>query len=71
MFDSENRIEILDLQIIHKYSMADYIRGGSQLGLVTCIDFTASNGDPKDSYSLHYIGDPNKNQYRNAIKSVG
>jgi hypothetical protein len=42
--------------------------------LFLCIDFTASNGDPHEPSSLHYLnpnitGDCN-NQYTYAIKSV-
>jgi copine 5/8/9 len=50
----------------------DYIAGGTQINLVVAIDFTNSNGDPKTSESLHYIGDKNKeNEYQQAIRSVG
>ena len=34
------------------------------------IDFTLSNGDPRRPDSLHYF-DPRKNQYIQAINSVG
>ena len=45
--------------------------GGCEISLGIAIDFTLSNGDPKDPESLHYIGDQSKNQYLAAIKSVG
>ena len=33
------------------------------------IDFTGSNGDPRQPHSLHYLD--NRNQYLSAIQSVG
>ena len=35
------------------------------------IDFTASNGNPAESRSLHYISPNQPNEYMAAIKSVG
>jgi len=37
--------------------------------LAVAIDFTASNGAPSTSESLHYLG--SHNQYEQAINSVG
>ena len=50
----------------------DFITNGTELSFTVAIDFTASNGNPQDSRSLHYInptGAPN--QYVAAIKAVG
>ena len=38
--------------------------------MAVAVDFTLSNGDPKEKDSLHYM-DMNKNEYLNAIRSVG
>ena len=38
--------------------------------LTIAVDFTLSNGDPSSPTSLHYF-DPNKNEYLQAIQSVG
>lgn len=35
------------------------------------IDFTASNGDPKNSCSLHYIHPYQPNEYLKALVAVG
>jgi len=48
----------VELKEINRWNMTDYIRGGMQLGLVCCIDFTGSNGNPFERGSLHYIHDP-------------
>ena len=54
------------------YSFLDYIRGGTELAATISIDFTGSNGNPRDPNSLHYIQYGGKlNQYEQAIKSVG
>ena len=46
-----------------KYQFGDYIANGLQLALITCIDFTASNGVPRDPNSLHYITANKSSQY--------
>ncbi len=33
----------------------DYLRGGEQINLMVAVDFTGSNGNPKDPDSLHYL----------------
>ena len=53
------------------YSFLDYIRGGTELAATISIDFTASNGNPRNPDSLHYIQYGGMNQYELAIKSVG
>lgn len=35
------------------------------------IDFTASNGDPRNSCSLHYINPYQPNEYLKALVAVG
>jgi len=50
----------------------DYIQGGMELSFTVAVDFTASNGNPQSSNSLHYIDPMGKpNQYLTAINSVG
>jgi len=49
-----------------QYQFGDFLQKGLQLALVTCIDFTASNGIPSESNSLHYIG-KGKSQYEKAL----
>jgi len=51
-----------------QYKFLDYIRGGTQVSLVVGIDFTGSNGDPKNPNSLHSI-QKNPNLYEQAIDS--
>lgn len=38
-----------------RYRFMDFMSVGLQLLLITCIDFTASNGSPNSPQSLHYL----------------
>ncbi|KAG2378434.1 hypothetical protein C9374_008073 [Naegleria lovaniensis] len=63
---------IIDSISVEKaYSFLDYVRGGYQISLIAGIDFTASNGDPNNSQSLHYRSANYLNDYQKAILSVG
>ena len=58
-------------KITRDYSFLDYILGGCQLMFTVGIDFTASNGNPLDPSSLHYINPMGTNEYLSAIWAVG
>ncbi|XP_042175084.1 copine-4 isoform X3 [Oncorhynchus tshawytscha] len=59
------------LKIIKMHSFLDYIMGGCQIQFTVAIDFTASNGDPHNSCSLHYIHPYQPNEYLKALVAVG
>lgn len=63
------RLESLEFK--SRATFLEYVFGGCEIGLTVAIDFTGSNGDPKSLFSLHYKGDLERNEYLNAIKSVG
>ena len=54
-----------------KPSFVDYINGGCKLNVVVAIDFTGSNGNPREPGTLHYL-DPNGgyNDYQKAIRAI-
>ncbi|XP_016137586.1 copine-4-like [Sinocyclocheilus grahami] len=58
-------------KIIKMHSFLDYIMGGCQIQFTVAIDFTASNGDPRNSCSLHYIHPYQPNEYLKALVAVG
>ncbi|XP_009249030.3 copine-2 isoform X3 [Pongo abelii] len=58
-------------KINRDYTFLDYILGGCQLMFTVGIDFTASNGNPLDPSSLHYINPMGTNEYLSAIWAVG
>ncbi|XP_068597598.1 copine-7 [Brachionichthys hirsutus] len=60
-----------DLKLRRVYSFLDYIMGGCQIHFTVAIDFTASNGDPRNSCSLHYINPYQPNEYLKALIAVG
>jgi Copine/C2 domain len=51
-------------------SFLDYIRG-YEISLILAIDFTSSNGDPRQPGTLHFCDQFKLNEYELAIKSVG
>lgn len=60
-----------NIQFIPRYSFLDYLSTGTHLNLMVSIDFTGSNGDPRDRNSLHFINPQQMNQYQNAIWATG
>ncbi|GFP93377.1 protein bonzai 3 [Phtheirospermum japonicum] len=54
------------------YSFLDYISSGFELSFMVAVDFTASNGDPRNPDSLHYsVPTGRLNAYQQAIKEIG
>jgi hypothetical protein len=53
------------------FGFTDFLHGGLSINLVVGIDFTASNKDPSDPKSLHYLKPKSLNLYQQAILSVG
>ena len=41
------------------------------MNMIVAIDFTASNGSPKQATSLHYLNSTVPNQYQAAILAIG
>ncbi|XP_057303444.1 copine-3-like [Hydractinia symbiolongicarpus] len=52
-------------------SFLDFIMGGCQINFTVGIDFTASNGNPSQSNSLHYLNPHAPNEYVKALVAVG
>lgn len=55
-------------------AFVDYLAGGCQISLAVAIDFTASNGDPRQPGTPHYFHPPESkewNDYEKAIFAVG
>lgn len=53
------------------YSFLDYVFGGLQINFTVGIDFTGSNGDPRDPNSLHFNHPNVMNEYVHALFAVG
>jgi hypothetical protein len=55
-----------------KPEFIDYLTGGCEISMAVAIDFTASNGDPRQEGTPHYINPSNEwNDYQKAIFAVG
>uniref|UniRef100_A0A8B9SG31 Copine 5 n=1 Tax=Apteryx owenii TaxID=8824 RepID=A0A8B9SG31_APTOW len=54
-----------------KYLNSGTVRAGTQINFTVAIDFTASNGNPSQSTSLHYMNPYQLNAYTMALKAVG
>jgi len=52
-------------------TFADYMRGGCEMSLCVAIDFTGSNGDPRQPGTLHHTNPNQKNDYEKAIMAIG
>lgn len=64
-------IYIQDCKIDEKASFLEYISGGMELNFIVAIDFTASNGNPSESSSLHYSSPHMPSQYVQTLQAVG
>ena len=58
-----------DFSVGDKPDFVNYLRSGWSVSVFGAIDFTASNGDPRNPNSLHFRGA--KSQYEQAITNVG
>lgn len=67
---SRGTVKVPKCVIRERASFLDYVMGGLDIQLMVAIDFTASNGDPNDPTSLHYMHS-GENQYSAAIRAVG
>uniref|UniRef100_A0AAY4E3A1 C2 domain-containing protein n=1 Tax=Denticeps clupeoides TaxID=299321 RepID=A0AAY4E3A1_9TELE len=64
-------VTLLSFKVESEYTFVDFIRGGTQLNFTVAIDFTASNGNPSQPTSLHYMNPYQMNMYAMALKAVG
>lgn len=70
-YKGSGQVIVENIAINREYSFLEYIQGGCELNFVVGVDFTGSNGDPRDTQSLHYIGGNRPNQYVEALQAVG
>ncbi|XP_061584711.1 copine-9-like isoform X2 [Cololabis saira] len=64
-------VTLLSFKVESECTFVDFIRGGTQLNFTVAIDFTASNGNPSQPTSLHYMNPYQMNTYAMALKAVG
>jgi len=67
-------LEIVRCDVEVQPSFVDYLRGGCEVSLMIAVDFTASNGNARNSNSLHFLGGERfgrQNDYQATIEKVG
>ncbi|XP_059147710.1 copine-3-like isoform X2 [Physella acuta] len=70
-YTNSGTIHLTSCKIVKEYTFLDFVTSGMQINFTVGIDFTASNGNPSQSTSLHYINPHSPNEYMAAIKTVG
>eukprot|EP00906_Rhabdomonas_costata_P008037 RCo011468 len=64
------RIMVEEASVHHVPTFSEYLAAGLRLNVAVAIDFTASNGDPRDPQSLHFMNPNAPNQYVQSLKAV-
>jgi hypothetical protein len=64
-------LKLLSAKLAIEHSFLDYLAGGCEVSMMVAVDFTGSNGDPRDTRSLHYVNPNAPNEYERALEAVG
>ncbi|XP_077546757.1 copine-8-like [Haemaphysalis longicornis] len=64
-------VKLMSIIVHEVFTFLDFIRAGLQMHFTVAVDFTASNGDPRDPASLHFMDPMRPNAYAMAIRAVG
>ncbi|XP_019518702.1 PREDICTED: copine-6 isoform X4 [Hipposideros armiger] len=70
-YRSSGTVVLAQCTVEKVHTFLDYIMGGCQISFTVAIDFTASNGDPMSSQSLHCLSSRQPNHYLQALRAVG
>ncbi|KAG5845836.1 copine-8 isoform X1 [Anguilla anguilla] len=70
-YQNSGTVTLLSFLVDVEVTFLDYIKGGTQINFTVAIDFTASNGNPAQPTSLHYMSPYQLNAYAMALKAVG
>ncbi|XP_038130499.1 copine-8 [Cyprinodon tularosa] len=70
-YKNSGTVTLLSFLVDIEVTFLDYIKGGTQINFTVAIDFTASNGNPAQPTSLHYMSPYQLNAYAMALKAVG
>uniref|UniRef100_A0A8C5EJ96 Copine-8-like n=1 Tax=Gouania willdenowi TaxID=441366 RepID=A0A8C5EJ96_GOUWI len=68
MCRSQSQFHIYEVMITHTHTHTSYM---TQINFTVAIDFTASNGNPSQPTSLHYMSPYQLNDYAMALRAVG
>ncbi|CAL8291652.1 unnamed protein product [Boreogadus saida] len=70
-YQNSGTVTLLSCLVDSELSFLDFIKGGTQINFTVAIDFTASNGNPSQPTSLHYMSPYQLNAYAMALRAVG
>jgi hypothetical protein len=70
-YQNSGIVHLESCRVTKAFSFLDYIFGGLQINFTVGIDFTASNGNPMQRSSLHFMDPYQPNAYMKAIQAVG
>lgn len=70
-YTDSGTVKLESITVTKLYSFLDYIMGGCQVNFTVGVDFTASNGNPLEPSSLHFIDPARPNEYTQALMAVG
>jgi len=70
-YENSGIIVLTACKVSKDNSFLDFIFGGLQINFTVGVDFTASNGNPFGSMSMHHMSAQQPNHYLRAIRSVG
>ncbi|KAK2194289.1 hypothetical protein NP493_1g12046 [Ridgeia piscesae] len=70
-YTNSGTIRLLSSKVETQHTFLDYIQGGMDLSFTVAIDFTASNGNPATSTSLHYYTPQQPSLYGHCLMAVG
>ncbi|KAK2834429.1 hypothetical protein Q7C36_015130 [Tachysurus vachellii] len=70
-YQNSGTVTLLSCLIDVEVTFLDYIKGGTEINFTVAIDFTASNGNPSQPTSLHYMNPYQLNAYAMALRAVG
>ncbi|EFJ42979.1 hypothetical protein VOLCADRAFT_121478 [Volvox carteri f. nagariensis] len=63
-------LRVLSFKVETSASFLDYLAGGTEIGFIVAVDFTASNGNPTTPTSKHYCAG-GMTEYEKAITGIG
>ena len=61
----------MQFEVRRTVNFLEYVFGGCEINLNIAIDFTLSNGDPRQTQESLHSSDPRRNEYLKAIRAVG
>ena len=70
-YSNSGWLDLVSVQLKQEASFLEYIFGGVDLNVHVAIDFTASNGNPLQPSSLHFINRHTPNKYVEALTAIG